>query len=689
MTLLCSAGAAVSWWVRSEPRVPPLEPGWAATVLAIGGDGIAGFRDGDRGRARFSDPFGVAVDVDGMVYVADAGDAQRIRGLAPDGRVFTIAGGTLGFADGVGAAARFNTPSGLAIDAAGVLYLADTGNNAIRRITKDGRVSTLAGDGIAGDRDGPGHLARFNGPIGVAIDAAGRVIVADTYNDRIRAIGRDGIVSTLAGSTEPGLVDGTAMSARFHTPCGLAVDGAGRTYVADTGNGVVRVIDRTGTVTTTVAPHGDGPWRPVGIAAGPGGDIYVTDERGRIFEISAGGGRALAGSIPGFRDGAGSEARFRRPTGIAAASPGRLFVADTGNALLRLVVARSRLEHRPPPSPRIAPRFDDEAFGWRPLLWPVSPIDGPHEIAGTIGEARGSEAERFHAGIDVRAEEGTEVRAVRDGVVESPIAAEDFGGLSERIRVGPISYVHVRTGRTRVGETLDASRFIPSYDAEGTLAGIRVKRGARFTTGEVIATVNSFNHVHLNVGWPGEEHNPLRFRLAQFEDTVPPTIARGGVRVYDENGQLFARRARGRLIVSGRVEVVVDAWDQIDGNRPGRRLGMYALGYQVLLRNGSPAPGFIHARQTIAFDRLAPEPDATRLVYARGSGIPFYGRRRTRFLYIVTNTFREAVASAGIWDTTLLPPGEYILRIRASDISGNEAVINRDLPITVVSPDLK
>jgi hypothetical protein len=194
---------------------------------------------------------------------------------------------------------------------------------------------------------------------------------------------------------------------------------------------------------------------------------------------------------------------------------------------------------------------------------------------------------------------------------------------------------------------------------------VRAKRGAEFRTGDVIGTVNPFNHVHLNVGWPGEEINPLTFRLPQFEDHVRPTIARGGVLLYDEQFHPLTRRERGRAIVSGRVQVVVDAWDQADGSRPNRRLGLYELGYQVLNRDGSPAAGFEQPRITIRYDRLNADSDAPRLVYAAGSGIPFYGQRRTRFLYVVTNTYQGGLASPGTWDTTTLPPGDYTLRVRA------------------------
>jgi sugar lactone lactonase YvrE len=671
--LLAGAVAcALLWWRFEAAPGDELPPDWTAAALVLAGDGIAGTRDGDAAAARFADPFGVAIAGDGTVYVSDGAGADRIRRISPEGRVSTLAGSDHGYADGAGEAARFSTPSGLALDASGTLYVADTGNNVIRRITRDGDVSTLAGDGVAGASDGPAHAARFNGPIGVAVAPGGRIIVADTYNDRIRAIDPDGTVSTLA----PG--------ARFHTPSGVAADSSGNVYVADTGNGLVRVIDRSGFVTNAQSPF-DGLFHPIGIAAGQAGEVYATDERGRIVEIRTdGSARTLAGSAPGFRDGAGRQALFRNPTGIAWASPGRLIVADAGNALVRLVAASSRLELRLPPSPRIAPQFDAARFGWQPLLWPVAPFDGPHEIAGTLGEARGSEgAERLHGGIDVRIEQGTPVHAVRDGVVTGPVSTDAFGTLNEWLRIGPIGYVHIRAGRGRRNDMVDRERFVPAFE-RGRLVGLRVKRGARFTTGDVIGSVNAFNHVHLNVGWPGEEHNPLGFGLVQFEDTIAPTIPPGGVLLYDEEGRPLSRRFAGRIVVEGRVQIVVDAWDQADGNLPQRRLGLYDLGYQVLNRDGSPAAGFETVRRTQLFDRFGQDPGVAALVYAPGSGIPFYRGGRTRFLYVVTNTLREGRAAKGFWDTTRLGPGDYIVRVRAADVRGNVALENRDLPVTIV-----
>ena len=674
--------AIVLWWWSRPSAPPPLEPDWEAVVTTRAGALGEGVIDGEPWAARLSDPFGIAIDTDGAIYISDAGDAQRLRRVLANGRVETYAGGARGFADGDRNAARFDAPSALAIDRQGALYVADTGNHAIRRIARDGVVTTLAGDGVPGDADGSD--ARFNGPVGIAIDPHGRVIVADTYNDRIRAIGGDGVVSTIAGGTIAGYQDGPAAQALFDTPCGVAVDAAGNIYVADTGNGAIRKIDPAGAVTTILQDLEGTPVRPLGVAVSPEGVLYATDERGRLLELRPdGGSRTVAGLAPGYADGGAGRARLRRPAGIAVAGPGRLMVADTGNAAVREITARALTRAQPPWTAGAAPQFAIDAFARAPLLWPVSPMEGPHEIAGTLGEARGAAgAERFHAGIDIRVDEGTLVRAIRDGVVSSPVSSGEFGTLNEWLRVGPITYVHVRAGRARDGEVL-APGVVPSYDMEGKLARVRVRRGTIVRAGDTIASANSFNHVHLNVGWPGEEVNPLTFRIPSFRDTVAPTIAAGGVHLYTEDWQPLPRRGRRPVAVSGRLRIVVDAWDQVDGNRPGRRLGLYSLGYQVLETGNSPAAGFESPSETLVFDRLAVQPDAARIVYAPGSGIPFYGGRRTRFLYVVTSTLRNGIATDGVWDSSQLPPGRYTIRVHARDISGNEATANRDIAITV------
>jgi hypothetical protein len=290
----------------------------------------------------------------------------------------------------------------------------------------------------------------------------------------------------------------------------------------------------------------------------------------------------------------------------------------------------------------------------------------------------------MHLGIDVRADQGTVVYAVRDGTAASPSALEAFNTLTETITLGPLTYIHVRAGRARGNAIFDLSRFVPTFDERGKLRDLRVRRGARFSAGEVVGTVNAFNHVHLNVGWSGEEYNPLDLRLVQFEDSVPPMIAPRGIQLLDEQQLPIKDRVRGRVLVRGPVQIVVDAWDQSNESRPGRRLGLYDLGYQVLRLDDTPAPGFETVRHTMRFDRFTIDPEAARLVYSSGSGIPFYGNRRTRFLYTVTNTLKNGVAARGVWDATQLPPGDYVVRIWAADVNGNVATANRDLPVTVV-----
>jgi hypothetical protein len=415
--------------------------------------------------------------------------------------------------------------------------------------------------------------------------------------------------------------------------------------------------------------------------------VFAADALGRVVEITPNRRqRTVAGSRRGFADGSGPDALFRAPSGIAVTAPGHLIVTDRRNAVVRFVAARSQLELRPP-SPPLHPRFDVEAFDRTPMLWPFAPIEGPFEVTGTLGEPRGGgEAERFHAGLDVHAPEGTPVRIVRDGASDDPLAAGDFGSLNESVRIGPVAYIHLRVGRAVRDGAIGDERFVVTRNEAGEVTGMRVKRGSRFATGEVIGTVNRFYHAHLNVGWPGEELNPLRFRLARFEDTIRPAIVRGGIRIIGEDGLPFTQRERRRIVVQGRVRVVVDAWDHVAGNQARRRLGLYRLGYQVLDAAGVPVDGFEEPRETIRFDRHPTEAAAARIIYAPGSGIPVYGSRSTRFLYVVTSTLRDGVAADGVFDTTRLAPGDYTLRILAADISGNEALRNRDLEITIPSP---
>ena len=219
------------------------------TVSTFAGTGVAGADDGTQ--ATFNSPLGVATDQAGNVYVADYGN-DLIRKITADGTVSTIAGkkGVSGTADGSDTTARFNLPESLAVDAAGNIYVADNGNNMIRKITAAGVVSTLAGNGSVGNANGNGASASFHSPFGIAVDAAGNIYVADAGNNMIRKITPDGTVSTFAGSGAKGAGNATGAQATFNTPAGLAVDVAGNVYVSDENNNLIRKISPVGVVST-------------------------------------------------------------------------------------------------------------------------------------------------------------------------------------------------------------------------------------------------------------------------------------------------------------------------------------------------------------------------------------------------------------------------------------------------------
>ena len=282
----------------------------------MGGYGNA---DGTGSAARFIEPYGVAVDSAGNVFVTDSANFT-IRKVTPAGVVTTLAGsaGSSGSADGTGSAARFGGipgygegPNGVAVDNAGNVFVADGGNNTIRKVTPAGVVTTLAGlAGSSGSADGAGSTARFYGPTGVAVDSAGNVFVADVGNDTIRRVTPAGVVTTLAGlAGSSGSADATGSAARFNAPSGVAVDSAGNVFVADAGNGTIQEVTPAGVVTTLA-------------------------------------GRA---GYAGTDDGTGSAARFgwyhntvhgyyiAGPTGVAVDGAGNVFVVDTDNCTIRKV----------------------------------------------------------------------------------------------------------------------------------------------------------------------------------------------------------------------------------------------------------------------------------------------------------------------------------------------------------------
>ena len=662
------------------------------------------------------DPYGVAVDKQGNVYFSDGGEKNTVSVLAPDGSTRVLAGGIEGYREGLGAAAAFNTPSGIALDKQGNVYVADTGNHAIRKIAVDGTVTTLAGSGVAGYADGQGAQSQFNGPVGVAVDEAGVVYVADTYNDRIRKIAPDGTVTTLAGGARPGFVDGIGEAAQFDTPCGIAV-GKDGIYVADTSNDAVRRINADGSVQTiAVAPELEKEpllRRPMALAVTHDGFVYIAvSSRGRLLQLAPDG--SLAGMPDAARPadpvtGLDGNIQVYGPRSLALAPNGALILSDGSAQRLHRVVragagvasaqppvhaAQSAQGHligtanaaeQVPPAVAASEIMAQRTQGQMP--WPVLPQNQPHEVVGLMGEVRGSydgdSRHHFHAGLDVQADVGSSVHVVEKAKVSDPLPNWAFASLGEGINLGTTSYIHMKVGRDKKNRALD-DRFQLLLNDKGKPERVRVRRGARFYVGEQLGVVNQMAHVHLNLYDRGRVVNPLALPFPGLRDTIAPVIQ--GIALYDASDKRLPGKKGKRLEVPrslGEVNIVVDAFDQMDGNLARRRLGLYKLGYQLLQADGSPVAGYEQPRIMQTYDQLPKQREAVKVVYSADSGITVYGSKSTRFTYSLLSKLSQGEAVPGRWQVSELAPGDYTLRIYAADYAGNTATAGRDLALTI------
>ncbi|WP_081053293.1 hypothetical protein [Burkholderia territorii] len=291
---------------------------------------------------------GIVEDYLGNIYVSDARN-NVIRKITRDGNVSTFAGtGVAGLIDGPSGAAKFNQPGGLAIAGNGDIIVADVKNNAIRRIDGNGNVSTIAGNGLPGDMDGPVNIATFGEPNAVATDFSGNIYIADTDNHAIRKIDGSGIVSTFAGAAAPGYLDGDRTQSQFNGPRGIATDNLGNVYVADSGNNTIRKIRTDGTVITVaggtaMATESTTPPFdfPTGIAVTAAG-LAVADSGNAQIRLISLDGRSIINiggqpKVVGDEDGYSIKSKYSFPTSISSSRLGSILVVDSLNNKIRAI----------------------------------------------------------------------------------------------------------------------------------------------------------------------------------------------------------------------------------------------------------------------------------------------------------------------------------------------------------------
>ncbi len=356
-----AADSAGNFYIAENAAVRKVATNGTITTVAGTGTGGSSGDGGPATAARIEGPRGVAVDGAGNLYIADFSDG-RVRRVAANGIITTVAGnGGAGYSGDGGAAtgARLYWPTGVAVDAAGNLYIADSGNNRVRTVAAAGTISTLAGNGSAYSGDGgPATSAQLNGPWGLAVDASGDVYIAATSDNVIRKVAANGIITTVAGTGTWGYSgdDGPATGAQLYEPEGVAVDAAGDIYIADAFNAVVRKVAANGIIRTVA---GTGTWgysgdggpatgaqlsEPEGVAVDAAGNLYIVDTSSVVVRKVAANGiiTTVAGTgANGFSGDGGpaASAQLTWPQGVAMDVSGNLYIADSGNNAIRKVAA--------------------------------------------------------------------------------------------------------------------------------------------------------------------------------------------------------------------------------------------------------------------------------------------------------------------------------------------------------------
>ena len=487
-----SADAEMTVRIVIVVRGAPVSPGTITTVAGTGEYGFSG-DGGPASEAQLYSPRGVAVDGAGNLYIADR-ENNRIRRVDSTGTITTVAGTGL------------DSPSGVAVDGAGNLYIADTLNHSIRKVDSTGTITTVAGTrgrGFWGD-GGPATEAPLNLPGGMAVDSAGNLYIADSGNFRIRKIDSTGTITTVAGSVGPPGFSGDggpATAARLDNPHDVAVDGAGNLYIADNGNNRIRKVDSTGTITTIAGTSelgysGDGGLAiaaqfsvPTAVAVDGAGNLYIVDTwnhrirkvdlTGTITTVAGTGGIGVGGGGYSGDGGPAVEAQFSIPTGVAVDGAGNLYIADAGNQRIRKVTPVGSLT---PPNPTVpatpVPALALASFGRF------------HVIAHELSEAQDHDAEcRSQLGGGFRLADWNDIVAY----YESGGSLTDFtAGLRMPVDTGEIAdgYRISRNGEPLWGGTRhyyvarhDHQRRPSGFLAHANIDNYHLTLGSWFGTG--------------------------------------------------------------------------------------------------------------------------------------------------------------------------------------------------------------
>ncbi|MER8226020.1 RICIN domain-containing protein [Streptomyces sp. NPDC094143] len=490
---MSTATTAATGEKQSDPQI--------STVV---GTGVAGAPKGDKEpavSAQVNLPNGVAVDSAGTLYIADSGN-HRIRKVTTDGQISTVAGtgvAAFGGDGGPAVSAQLNYPRSVAVDSAGDLYIADSGNHRVRRVTRaDGKISTVAGTGVAsfGGDGGLATAARLNGPFSVAVDGAGDLYIAEYGNHRVRRVtGADGKISTVAGTgvASFGGDGGLATVARLNGPFSVAVDGAGDLYIADYGNHRVRKVTRADGKISTVAGTGvasfggDGGLAtaaqlnlPIGLVVDSAGNLYIAEwHNHRVRKITTDGKiSTVAGTGAGSFGGDGApaaSAQLKNPSGLAVDCVDTLFIVDHGNSRVRKVPSQ-RMAGLPESGTVVC--WASVRSRLRMAVVRESTADGA-EVHQALAVARDHQRWRLVAAGQDNGEVLYRFENVRSGKVLEVVGAQEAAGavVAQRAYEGPDAH-HQQWRLIPVGSVTDTPRV---YEIANHNSGLllRVDTNAR------------------------------------------------------------------------------------------------------------------------------------------------------------------------------------------------------------------